>query len=134
MENKPKPDYGPRDIEDDYFQEIYDADRIWRQAQTGDPKAMYEMGKCFYYGTGRSENCRLALQYLLKPAEEGNADAQFLVGRIYEDGELVNESEYQGVTKDLDKAAEWLAKAAEQGHERARQGLERLRALRANEN
>lgn len=22
MENKPKPDYGPRDIEDDYFQEI----------------------------------------------------------------------------------------------------------------
>jgi len=41
-------------------------------------------------------------------AEEGNAEAQYFVGFMYDTGE--------GVAKDKDEAAKWYRKAAEQGH------------------
>lgn len=126
MKTEELPDYGPRDIDDDYFQEIYRADRVLARAQKGDREAMYEMGLRFYFGEGRQENYRLALKYLLTPAEEGNACAQYYVGRIYETGEKENEKEYKGVAENPVEAARWFAKAAELGHEEASKALERL--------
>lgn len=128
MENYDMPDYGPRDIEDDYFQEIYRADKALARAEQGDLDAMFQIGCCFYFGEGRSENYRMALKYLLKPAEAGNACARYYVGRIYETGEQEKEKEYRGVKPDSDKAAVWFAKAAELGHEEAAKALERLKA------
>ena len=126
MKNEELPDYGPRDIEAEYFQEIYRADRVLARAEKGDPEAMYEMGLRFYFGEGRQENYRLALKYLLKPAEDGNACAQYYVGRIYETGEMENEEEYKGVEQNLYEAARWFAKAVKLGHEEAAKALERL--------
>lgn len=130
MKNEELPDYGPRDIEDEYFQEIYRADRILARAEKGDPEAMYEMGRCFYLGEGRQENYRLALKFLLKPAEEGNACAQYYVGLIYEEGENENEKEFKGVRQDSDEAARWFARAAALGHEKAAKALDRVNAAR----
>lgn len=85
------------------------------------------MGLRFYFGEGRQENYRLALRYLLTPAEEGNACAQYYVGRIYETGEATKEKEYKGVAQDPAEAARWFARAAALGHEEAAKALERLR-------
>lgn len=128
MKNEELPDYGPRDIEDEYFQEIYRADRALARAQQGDLEAMYEIGQCFYFGEGRRENYRLALKYLLRPAEEGNACAQYYVGCIYETGEKENEKEFKGVKPNPNEAAKWFAKAAAFGHEEAAKALERVNA------
>lgn len=47
-----------------------------------------------------------ALRLLRAPAEQGDADAQLLLGMMYQDGE--------GVPKDSVQAAQWIRKAAEQ--------------------
>ena len=126
MSNDTMPDYGPRDIEDEYFQEIYRADRILRRAEAGDPEAMTQMGRCFYMGEGRQENYRLALKYLRKPAEMGDAVAQYYCGLIYEDGEPEVPREFRGVPRDPAEARRWLGLAAAQGCEKAVKALERL--------
>lgn len=126
MDNNHIPDYGPRDIEHEYFQEVYRADRLLARAKAGDEDAIFEIGKCFYFGEGRSENYRLALDYFLKIAESGNAEAQFYVGCIYEQGETENKRAFKGVVKNYDEAVKWFSKAAQQGFEKAIQALERL--------
>lgn len=47
-----------------------------------------------------------ALRLLRPPAEQGNSEAQVLLGMMYHDGE--------GVPKDYAEAAQWMRKAAEQ--------------------
>lgn len=49
--------------------------------------------------------------HLLKMAKQGDADAQYKVGRMYEKG--------IGVTKDESTAWDWYQKAEEQGHQEA---------------
>lgn len=121
------PDYGPRDIDDEYFQDIYRADRALARAEKGDIDAMLKIGECFYFGEGRDENYRFAIKYLLKPAEMGNADAQFYLGRIYQEGEREEAGAYKGVERNLDEAVKWLSKAAAQGHERAAAALAEMK-------
>lgn len=52
---------------------------------------------------------------LKKRAENGDADAQFKLAHMYENGE--------GITKDLREAVEWYRKAAEQGRAQAQHNL-----------
>ena len=54
-------------------------------------------------------------KYFLKKANEGDANAQFIVGKRYERG--------VGTAQDLDQAKVWYTKAAEQGHEVAKSKL-----------
>lgn len=54
----------------------------------------------------------------LRAAELGHADAQYVVGRCFEDG-----LEEAGVEKDSARAAEWYARAVAQGHALAMQAL-----------
>ena len=60
---------------------------------------------------------------LPQPGEMGNADAQFYLGRIYQEGEREEVGAYKGVERNLDEAVKWLSKAAAQGHERAAAAL-----------
>lgn len=77
-------------------------------------KASYdESAECpvFYsngYG-GIKVNEAEALKWYYKAAEQGVAEAQFILGLDYKRGE-------GGVKKDFAKGAEWYRKAAEQGH------------------
>ena len=50
----------------------------------------------------------LSFYEVLEKAEQGNAQAEYLLGRKYYFGE--------GVTQDREKAAQWHTKAADQGH------------------
>ena len=54
-------------------------------------------------------------------AEQGDADAQFNLGQMYDDG--------QGVPQDAPRAALWYLRAAEQGHARAQHSLSVLYRL-----
>ena len=55
------------------------------------------------------------LQFWLKKAEQGDADAQYNLGVLYDND--------QGVSPDYNEAAKWYRKAAEQGHEKAQYNL-----------
>ena len=50
-------------------------------------------------------------RFQIKLAEQGNAEAQYKVGEMYETG--------KGSTKDLTQAQDWYEKAAKQGHKKA---------------
>lgn len=57
----------------------------------------------------------IALRRLQKTAEDGHAEAQFELGRLYGNGE--------GVPQDYQKAIAWLEKAASQNHAKAQESL-----------
>ena len=66
----------------------------------------------YYYGSVVSKDYAKAVEWYRKSAEQGNDEAQYSLGIMYECG--------YGVSKDYAKAAEWYRKAAKEGHVRAR--------------
>ena len=50
---------------------------------------------------------------LVKAAKQGNAEAQYNVGKIYADGVTADGAR---IEQDFEKALEWYSQAAEQGH------------------
>jgi TPR repeat protein len=58
-------------------------------------------------GEGVSQDLEEAARWYRKAAEQGFADAQYCLGRMYRDG--------KGVSEDLKKEALWIRKAEEQG-------------------
>ncbi|MDQ1363909.1 MAG: uncharacterized protein QG652_1771 [Pseudomonadota bacterium] len=50
-------------------------------------------------------------RFQIKLAEQGNAEAQYKVGEMYETG--------KGADKNIDQARDWYGKAAKQGHKKA---------------
>ena len=91
----------------------------WRKAaEQGDAEAQYELGHCYHYGYGVTEDKAEAVKWWRKAAEQGNSEAQFCLGRCYDYGE--------GVAQDKAEAVKWYRKAAEQGHEKAKAALKKL--------
>ena len=78
-----------------------------------DDKAYHNtlMGRMYYYDGDYAE----AFPLFEKAAEQGNAEAQYSLGRCYYNGE--------GVGKDFTKGVYWYGKAAEQGHAEAQYNL-----------
>ncbi len=70
--------------------------------------------------TGVAQDAAEAARLFRMAAEQGNADAQFQLGYLYENG--------RGVSRDEAESAKWYRKAAEQGNSSAQQNLERLLA------
>ena len=54
---------------------------------------------------------KTALHHWQPLAEQGNKDAQFAIGTLYNDG--------QGIAKDYKKSLYWYTKSAQQGHQNA---------------
>jgi|GEM_PF-4289085 len=63
------------------------------------------------YAFNTSDISAGVFRFQIKLAEQGNPEAQYKVGEMYEQG--------KGVPKDMDKAKEWFKKAAKQGHRKA---------------
>lgn len=61
----------------------------------------------YYYGLGVKKNLNLAYRYYLKAAEQGDADAMFIVGGLYMKG--------QGTPVNRSEAFKWLYDAAVNG-------------------
>ena len=94
-----------------------------RLADLGNAEALYSMEEnayAYYAGTkdGVDINFGTAFNYYMKLTEYGNERAMYNVGLLYEYG--------LGVSKDHDKAVEWLTKALDAGYSPAKEMLLQL--------
>ena len=83
----------------------------------------FERGQMYYYGDGVEANTEEALKWYHKAAEKGHLNAQFLLGRIYHNGD-----DGLGVDKDEKEALKWYRKAAEQEHSIAQNYVDQIEA------
>lgn len=79
------------------------------------PEEMYELGKKYADGDGVEQDYALAMDWYLKAAEAGSAEAMNNVGTMYYNG--------WGVSVDKKVAREWFEKAAEAGSKKAKENL-----------
>ncbi len=88
-------------------------------ATTGNANAQYNLGRWYHDGDHWvDEDKEQAVKWYRKSAEQGNADAQCMLGWCYYNGE--------GVATDAAEAVKWYRKAAEQGHAEAKDALKGL--------
>ena len=73
--------------------------------------AQYDLGLCYEYGRGVTQDYYEAVKWFRKAAEQGYANAQNNLGNCYYYG--------RGVTQDYYEAVKWYRKAAEQGNANA---------------
>ena len=73
----------------------------------------------FYLEQGYTQNIDKAIELLILAGEKGNADAQYVLGLAYYDGE--------GVEQSHSKAVYWLQKACENGFEEACEFLNKIK-------
>jgi len=86
------------------------------KAESGDAKAQYDLGK--QYADGRNgviKNEAEAMNWFLKAADQGSAEAQCEIAYMYRYG--------YGVAKDGAEAAKWYHKAADKGYAKAQYEL-----------
>ena len=62
----------------------------------------------YEYGKGVEQDCTKALEWYTKSAEQGDSDAQWLLGDMYEYD--------RGIEQDYNEALEWYTKSAKQGN------------------
>jgi hypothetical protein len=120
-----------------------------KQAEEGNVKAQYALGKQYYQGYGHPENdYGQAIYWFTKAADQDHIEALYYCGQMYDTGRgvekdsskaftLFSKAAYQGhagaqfdlgimykngegVKKNNEKAIEWFKKAADQGHEQAK--------------
>lgn len=92
-------------------------------ARTGDTSAMVQLGDEYCCGLGEGKNEEKAIAWFCQAAREGNAEAQFTLGRIYQQAglPLMAESRYGNVrvNKNNSVAYAWYKTAAEKQHRMA---------------
>lgn len=94
------------------------ADALSQEQNAHSPEDLYNLGKKYYDEHGVEQINANAFPLLLKAANQGHADAQFLIGKMCYYG--------KGVKQDLKIAEEWLRLAANQGHANAKLLLDKL--------
>jgi len=85
-------------------------------AKTGHANAQLAVAKL--YESENNYEPSLVVEWYKKSAINGNAEAQFQLGLLYIDGEMMIENREEGMF--------WVEQAAEQGHERAKTVFESL--------
>ena len=92
--------------------------QVQRQIRRGDLEAadantLYREGMTHYYPNNPNGSDEKALEFFQKAAEQGHAEAQYMLGEIY--------SNNHGVAVNSQKSKEWYLKAAEQYQKAAEQ-------------
>jgi len=82
------------------------------QAEAGDAVGQRELGKHYLYGAGVAGDFSEACKWFRKAAEQNDAEAQYDLGSVYDEGG-------EGVPRDLVEACKWYRKAAEQNYAKA---------------
>ena len=91
----------------------------WRKdADTGDPRAQYNLGYMFYEGQGVPQSKRRAIGLWMKAAEQGVAQAQHNLALSYLSGDLG--------TKDAKAALFWIEKSVQSGLARSQYTLGKM--------
>jgi TPR repeat protein len=78
-----------------------------QKAESGDPKAQFDLASAYSLGTGVPKDSAKGLEWLRKSAAEGYAGAEVVLGFFYQKG--------IGIESDPSEAAKWYRKAAQQG-------------------
>jgi hypothetical protein len=86
-----------------------------RDAAMGNVSAQYNLGQCYFYGTGVAVDQHAAVIWWTKAAKAGDAMAQFNVGNCYENG--------IDVAVDKAEAVKWWRLSAEAGSVAAQSNL-----------
>jgi TPR repeat protein len=84
---------------------------IISKAQTGEHSSQLEIGRAYYRASHIEDNCYSAFKWIKASAEQGNAEAQFLLAEMYSLG--------HGVNRDTLAAHEWYTKSALQHYPKA---------------
>jgi TPR repeat protein len=93
-----------------------DLAQIKALANTGDARAQTLVGLAFDWGRGgEAQDFAQAMTWYRKAADQGNATAQFGIGRLYDNG--------HGVKQDYAQAMTWYRKAADQGNATAQYNI-----------
>jgi TPR repeat protein len=88
------------------------AEKLLRLAEKGNASAQSELGLCYHEGDDDLlHNVRESMRWFILAARQGDAQAQYYLGRAYSSGE--------GVPKDIESAYAWLARSAAQGYKKA---------------
>jgi TPR repeat protein len=77
-------------------------------ADSGDPKALFQLARAYNRGEGVTKDISKAVEYTRAAAEKGYPPAETALGSFYGRG--------IGVPKDSEKAIYWYRKAAEEGY------------------
>ncbi len=93
-------------------------------ADSGDPKALFEIGSRYAEGRGVKSDMAAAAKWYERSAELGFAPAQYRIGNFLEKG--------TGVERSIVKAKTWYQLAAEQGNASAMHNLAVLYAMGAD--
>ena len=135
-------------------------------AERGDINAQLHLGDCYYFGGSHdgetvNKNYNKAIFWYRKAAEQGNAEAQFNLAYMYEQGLATDSPDYsqafywykraaeqgkasaqynvgyyykkgRGISQNLSEAYKWYKRAADQGHQNAIDELKKN--LKSNEN
>jgi len=80
---------------------------IRQAAEANEPRAQFEMGSLYEYGTGVPADLEAAAQWYLKAAERGHVQGQYNIATMLETGE--------GIAADRIEALKYFTLAAEQG-------------------
>jgi hypothetical protein len=88
----------------EFFDVFKAADWYEMAAEQGHTRAQWLLGVCYFQGIGVSKDPEKAEHWLLKSAQNGDADGRFTLGGFY------------FMKPDIVKALYWLEMAAEQGH------------------
>ena len=99
-----------------------------KQAIAGDPVAQNVVGMAYKYGEVTARNPSLSLRWFLKAARQGDADAQFNLGRIYGKATGSVYGKQRAASQDDIKAARWYRSAAEQDYGPAQRNLAEIYA------
>lgn len=95
--------------------------RFWAEkaADKGLAHGQYVLGDCCMYGSGgMTKNEAAGVAWYRKAALQGDCEAQYYLGRAYEDG--------MGVAVDRTEARKWYGRAADQGKQLAANALMRM--------
>ncbi|MDO4322163.1 MAG: tetratricopeptide repeat protein [Lachnospiraceae bacterium] len=92
-------------------------EEAFAKAEKRDPKAQRSVGDAFYYGCIVEQNKARAFQWYQRAAEQGDGEAQWILGIHYLWGS-------PGLKRDLQTAIKWLRLAAENGIEDAQAELD----------
>lgn len=94
-----------------------------KRARSGDPVAQNVVGMAYKYGEVTAQSPSLSLHWFLKSARQGDADAQFNLGRIYGKATGSVYGKQRAAPRDDVAAAHWYKSAAEQDYGPAQRNL-----------
>lgn len=91
-----------------------DMDLLKNLAETGNPKALYQLGKIYLRQSEDREDIELGTYYMLQSAEKGHSNAQYEMGKL------------AGKAGKNEEAKKWYAASAAQGNAYAAKALNNM--------